>query len=129
MKKITLLHIAQVLVFFILLSVQKNNGYTWSIMLGQPSLYFYFIFPASLASGVFGLFFAFTSKEMNLYEKLAFASITIILSIVIGTSPWIYIQVGSSLQVLIYTLSPFFVAIEIIYFQLLKSFLQKKKNK
>lgn len=125
MKKITLLHIAQVLVFFLLLWIQKSNGYTWSIMLGQPSLYFYFIFPASLASGVFGLTFAIFTREMNWFERIASILITAVLSIIIGTSPWIYIQAGSSLQTLIYVMAPMLVVLEILWALLVKELIKK----
>lgn len=116
MKKSLVLNILQLLFVFIILIIFKTQGYTWAAIFGQPSVYFYFILPFAVTMFFFGITFIITTKEMNWYEKTYALITTIILAIMSATGIWIYVTVGTSLQIFVYVVVSLLVLGELVWF-------------
>lgn len=122
MKYSAIVHLFQLVVVLVFLTIFKQLGYILAMSFANPSIYTFFMLPLSIISFVFVLTYVIAAKKavMNIFERIIALVISMILSLIIAFGTWIYILIPTNLQITIYTISFLLVSFELLWVTLNK---------
>lgn len=104
MNRISVFAIISFLAYAAILFIYRTMGYTVTTIFAQPSQFYFLIVPIVVILFVFQVVSIFLFRAKSSLEwtfKVAAYIFTVVVCLIAVLSPWIYIQAGSGLQLLL----------------------------
>lgn len=104
MNRISVFAIISFLAYAAILFIYRTMGYTVTTIFAQPSQFYFLIVPIVVILFVFQVVSIFLFRAKSPWEwtfKVAAYIFTVVVCLIAVLSPWIYIQAGSGLQLLL----------------------------